>query len=184
MSRLGLCLDPDLPQSAGIVAKAMRAIDPGSGKNPRDVAVRAGKQRALFAQMTRFMKQGIPSEAVYPGFGPRSQEPGESQVAVPVPKRAIDRLVQKIVRGLTYLESGKFIEPTHVIESHVMHEESAAEIREQFRRFGKTYERKPGLLVERCVTPEDGISSIYRIEIWGQFRVYASVTQNHSNAVA
>lgn len=105
-------------------------------------------------------------------------------MAIPVPARAIYRLVEKIVRGLTYLEDSRFIEETHVIKSHIMHEESAAFFYEQFKKFGKKYERKPGLTIERCVAPEDGVSSIYRIEIWGRFRVYASVAQRSRSAVA
>ena len=105
-------------------------------------------------------------------------------MAIPVPKKAIDRLVEKIVRGLTFLEDKAFIESTHAIESHVMHEESASDFRAMISRFGTVYERPPGLLVGRSVTPEDGVSSIYRIEIWGQFRIYASVVRKSQNAVA
>ena len=94
MNRLGLCLDPESPQSAGIVGKAMRAIDPRSGKTPRDTAARAGKQRALMAQMSHFAKRGIPQHAIYPGFGPKSDDADAPQAIVPVPKRAIDRLVE------------------------------------------------------------------------------------------
>jgi len=183
MNRIGLCLDPSSPQAAGIAAKAMRSVDPSSGKSPRDAAARAGKQRALMAQMSHFAERGIPRDSVFPGFGPE-EWPNEPLLAIPVPKRAIDRLVKKIVRGITYVEDGKFIEDTHVIEPQFMHEESAGFLHEQFTRFGKRFERKPGLVIERCVTPEDGVSSMYRIEIWGRLCVYASVTQRTRNAVA
>jgi hypothetical protein len=184
MSRIGLCLDPTSPASAGVTEKAMRSMDPRSGKTPRDSAARAGKQKSLMEQVAYLNKQGIPDHAVYPEFGRPQHLPAEEHVAIPVPKRAIDRLAEKIVRGLTYLDNGKFIDDSYLIESHVMREESASELREQFAKFGMRYDRRPGLVVDRCVTPEDGISSMYRIEIWGQFRVYASVVQKSRRASA
>src|SRR5688572_4111000 len=115
MSRVGLCLDPISPQGAGISAKAARSMDPTSGKTPRDAAARAGKQRDLMLQMSQFARRAIPRESVFPGFGPE-EWPNEPLLAIPVPKRPIDRLVEKIVRGITYVEDGAFIEDTHVIE--------------------------------------------------------------------
>lgn len=177
MSRIGLCLDPTSRAGAGVTLRAMRSMDPRSGKNARDAGARAGKQKSLMEQVALLSKQDIPEHSIYPGFGRPQDQPRQEQVAIPVPKRAIDRLTDKIVRGLTYLEDGRFIEDTHVIECGPLHETSASELRETFAKFGKLYERKPGLSVDRCVTPEDGVSSMYRIEIWGQFRVYAFVVQ-------
>jgi hypothetical protein len=137
----------------------------------------------LMAQMSDLVRRGIPRESVFPGFGPE-EWPDEPHLVIPVPKRAIDRLVEKIVRGITYVEDGALIEDTHVIEPRYMHEDSAGLLHEQFARFGKRFERKPGLVIERCVSPEDGVSSMYRIEIWGRLRVYAFVTQRMRNAVS
>jgi hypothetical protein len=183
MSLVGLCLDPGSSQGAGIGAKAWRSMDPSSGKNPRDAASRAKKQRTLLAQMRELAERGVPRESIFPGFGPDAW-PGEPCSAIPVPKRAIDRLVEKIVRGITYVEDGNFIEDSHIIEPQYMHEDSASFLREQFKKSGKRFERKPGLVIDRCVAPEDGVSSIYRIEIWGRLCVYAFVTQRTRNAVA
>jgi hypothetical protein len=127
-------------------------------------------------QMIDISRRGIPRESVFPGFGPEDW-PAEPLTAIPVPKRAIDRLVKKIVRGITYVEERAFIEDSHVIEPRYIPEGSAGFLHEQIARFGKRFERKPGLVVDRCVTPEDGVSSLYRIEIWGRLRVYAFVTQ-------
>jgi hypothetical protein len=181
MGRVGLCLDPSSPQGAGISAKAVRSMDPSAGRNARDVAARAGKQRELMTQMSYLAQRGIPRESVFPGFGPE-EWPGEPLTVIPVPKRAIDRLVEKIVRGITYLEEGAFIEETHVIEPQYMQEESARFLHEQFVKFGKRFERKPGLVIDRCATPEDSVSSIFRIEIWGRLRVYAFVSQRSQKA--
>jgi hypothetical protein len=156
-------------------------MDPSAGRNARDVAARAGKQRELMTQMSYLAQRGIPRESVFPGFGPE-EWPGEPLTVIPVPKRAIDRLVEKIVRGITYLEEGAFIEETHVIEPQYMQEESARFLNEQFVKFGKRFERKPGLVIDRCATPEDSVSSIFRIEIWGRLRVYAFVSQRSRKA--
>ncbi len=177
MLRIGLCLDPESTDSAGVVPRALRAIDPAAGRNERDTAVRTGKRRRLLAQTESILSRGMPRESIYPGFGPVPGLATNEHIPVALPKRSIEQIVEKIVRGLTYIEDRKFIEPTHVIESHVLREDAACDIRQMLSQFGKSYVREPGLRVERAVTPDDGVSSFYRIEIWGRFVVYASVVQ-------
>jgi hypothetical protein len=37
------------------------------------------------------------------------------------------------------------------------------------------YAREPGALVRRFVTPQDGVSSVFEIEFWQQFKTYAFI---------
>jgi len=48
-------------------------------------------------------------------------------------------------------------------------------VREAIDKFGTTYAREPGVAVRRAVAPEDGMSSMFEIEFWGQFKTYAFV---------
>jgi hypothetical protein len=179
--RLGLTIEPEDRDTATFNAKALRALTPSAASGARDAAARDAKRRNIFEQMASVTARGVPREAVYPGFGPK---PGADMVALPVPRRAIVALTEKIVRGITYLQDGRFIEAPYKIDFYPLTEEQASRIKQALARFGQVYERGPALTVERAVTSDDGISSVYRIEIWSRLRSYAFVSDPNSTAAA
>jgi hypothetical protein len=74
-----------------------------------------------------------------------------------------------------HIEDSKLIQPPFEIEHVAVHEGQAQPIRDLIDHFGKTYSRPPGLIVRRAVVPEDGLSSLFEITFWGQFKTYATV---------
>ena len=179
--RIGLCLDPNHPDTGPIVAKALRALNAGSASNPKDAAARNAKLLKITKQAQMVAAMKIPSESVYPSFGPTSAD-GKARTGLLVPKRAIDALAKKLVRGVTYLQDGRFIEPPYEVVCYVPTEEGVAEIfgppAEQF----SSHDRRPALVVHRSVR-EDGMSAIYRIEIWSRLRICATVLDPAHDAV-
>jgi hypothetical protein len=171
--RVGLCLDPDDPASQSIVETAMRAVRPSAATSDRDRKARAAKQQSILAEIMQ--GADIPREATYPGMGEKWSRPLEEQVAVPIPVEYVQRMTEKIARGLFYIQDGKLVEPPFQIEHFAVHEDSARPVRDVINRFGKTYARPPGLIVRRAVVPSDGTSSLFEITFWGQFKAYASV---------
>jgi hypothetical protein len=176
--RFGLCVPPNQQANIGIVDKVLRALDPATGRTPRDASARASKRVRILQQT--ISGSDIPRQAIYPGFGPQSTQAESEQVAVPVSAQGLKQLTEKVVRGLTYLEENKFIERTHEIENFVVTEEGASEFRAALDRFGTIHERLPGLRIRRAVIPEDRMSGIFEIEIWGQLKLYATVTPKKS----
>lgn len=172
--RFGLCVPPDQPGNMGIVDKVLRALDSDAGRTPRDARARASKRARILKQT--ITGANIPRQAIYPGFGPQPTRPESEQVAVSVSARGLKQLTEKLVRGLTYLLEEKFIETTHEIEHFVVTDEGASEFRAVLDRFGTFHERPPGLRIRRAVIPEDRVSGIFEIEIWGQLKLYATVT--------
>jgi hypothetical protein len=124
------------------------------------------------------MGDAIPQTGVYLGLGKRTAGPLEEDVAVLVPTESFHRITEKIVRGIFYLEDGKFIEPPYKIEFFALDPSVAGSIRTVIDRFGTEYAREPGIVVRRAVAPEDGISSIFEIEFWHQFKTHAFVTRD------
>ena len=109
--KIGLCLDPNDPASASIVQKALRSVRPTAARNPRDARHRLGSGQRILAQALQ--GDQIPDHGVFPGLGERWTEiPGE-RAAILIPKRSFERITEKIVRGIYYLEDGIFIEPAH-----------------------------------------------------------------------
>jgi hypothetical protein len=173
LQRVGLCLDPDDPASGSIVESVLRGVRPSSASSDRDRKARAAKRRGILADLMQ--GADIPREATYPGMGERWNRPMDEQVAMTIPVEYVQRITEKIVRGLFYIEDTKFIEPPYKIEHLAVHEGPAQPIRELLDRFGKTYARPPCLTIRRAVVPEDGLSSLFEIIFWGQFKSYAIV---------
>jgi hypothetical protein len=170
---LSFCVDPKRVESQGVYKRLLRAFDPRHAKNEKDRRVRERKrQRALNSILHA---DEIPSEGIYPGLGERWNRPKSEQIAVTIPKRYIDRLGTKIVRGIAFLKDGCFIEEGYEIEHYAVEVSRAEMFEDAIARFGHSLSRGPGIVVDRAVTQEDGISSIYKITIWGEFVIYVSV---------
>jgi hypothetical protein len=174
MLKVGLCLDPYDPASASIVQKALRSLKPAEARSPRDAEHRRRKRQKILAGALKGDR--IPDHGHYPRLEDRWKDiPGE-RVAILIPKEYFDRMTEKIVRGIFYLEEKKFIEPPHKIEFFALMDEDAGFIEQMLDRFGSVYAREPGIIVRRAVAPDDGISSLFAMEFWKQFKTYASVT--------
>jgi hypothetical protein len=171
--RLALCVDPHAPETAGIVQKALRSMKPEFAKGERDRAARAARAARLHNELLDGPE--IPRSAVYPGLGERWGRPPTQGLGVPVPARSIRRLTEKIVRGVFFLEDDRFIEVSHSINFYALTEEGAAPIKELLDRFGREYAREPGIVVRRAVTEDDPMGALFEIDVWGQFKTYASV---------
>lgn len=173
--KIGLCLDPDHHASAGIVQKALRSVKPSAARNLRDARHRLGRGRRILAQSLQ--GDQIPDHGTFPGLGDRWAEiPGE-RTAILIPKHAFERITEKIVRGIYYIEDGIFIERSYNIGFFVLSEEGPTPWKDALDRWGTVYSREPGIFVRRAVEVEDGISSLFEITFWKQFKTYASVSK-------
>ncbi len=170
---LSLCVEPDTIEFKGVYQRLLRAFDPSQGRNDKDRKIRARKRERILKEMLR--GDQIPSEGIYPGLGERWNRPRTQQRALLVPAKHIERLGMKIVRGLAYLEDGKLIGNDFEIEHHPIVESGSKLFEEALAKFGQRLSRGPGIVVSRAVTNEDGVSSIYKIVIWGEFVLYLTV---------
>lgn len=133
--KVGLCLDPYDPASKSIVEKSLRSLKPTAARNPRDAQHRLGKGKRILAQALQGDK--IPDQGVFPGLGDRWADiPGE-RTAILIPKRSFERITEKIVRGIFYIEDGIFIEPPYTINFYALAEEGNSVLRQGLARWGK-----------------------------------------------
>jgi hypothetical protein len=175
LGRVALCLDPESPASRSIVERALRATKPEMARNDRDRRARASRRKRILDDILQGAE--IPDHGVYPGLGEKWGRPTAEQVAITVPVEYFRRLTDKIVRGIFYIQDQIFIEPPYEIEFFALAAAGAEPMCEALDRFGTIFAREPGIVVHRAVAPEDGISSLFEIEFWGQFKMYASVTR-------
>ena len=92
-----------------------------------------------------------------------------------LPKASGESQKEKIVRGRTYIEGGRYIEPPHRVHFFALDDEGARPVRELVEIAGTTFAREPGIVVRRAVSPEDGVSALYELEFWKQFKTHAAV---------
>lgn len=175
MIRLGMCLDPEKAEASGIAEKALRAMSPRFAKNPKDALARQRARDKFLAGM-KAASQALRA-TIYPGFATRIPADEES-VAVPIPAKGLQKLTEKICRGIFYLEDATFIEPPYNVVHHVVSEYDAAPLIGMLGQFGKVYAREPGLTVCRAVPNDNPHAALFAIEIWGQFTMYASVSDD------
>jgi len=154
-SRLALALDPSAPAAQGVVASVHRAIDPDRGRNERDRDARAGRRSQLMREI--FPGDQVPSYAVLPGLGPAEGEPIDTQFATLVSDSDLTALVEKLVRGLTYLQLGSLIEPTYEIVKEILAPENSWILGNPLNRFGETIDRRPGILARVARAHDDPI---------------------------
>jgi hypothetical protein len=118
----------------------------------------------------------VPEQSIYPGFDHRRFAVGETTAGVRIPKRSLERLTQKICRGIFWIADRKFVEPPYRISFYAMHEAAATPIVELLREFGREYARGPGLTVWRASANDHAWESMFSIEVWGQLKMYAYVS--------
>jgi|SRR5579859_4823357 len=178
LTRLGLCLDPHAADTASIAKKALRSLKPEHGKSGRDRDARTARAKRLGSQFLDGPR--IPRSAVYPGFGERWGRPATEGLGVPIPVDSLRRFTEKIVRGIYYLEDGKFIEPPQTIQFYALTEEGAEPVKTLLVRHGKECAREPGIVVRRAVPDDDLTIEVFEITIWQQFKMYATASQPDS----
>lgn len=174
--RVALCLDPNDPASRSIVKKALRAIKPEYGKNPSDKRGREALAKRVSAELLE--GENIPNQGIYPALGERWDRHPDSAIALKIPAEYFRRITEKIVRGITYLDTKRYIEPPHRVHFFALDENGAKPLLELIEQAGTTLAREPGIVVRKVVAPEDGISALYEIEFWKQFKMHATVVDD------
>jgi hypothetical protein len=172
----GLCLDPNNPASRSIVEATMRSIDATRGRDPKDAERRLMRARRLMGQTLPGTQ--IQAENVYPRMAPLENVPPEDRVGIKIPADYFPRMAHKIVRGMFFIHEGKFIEPPYVIDFYPPDEANVILFEQLLNEFGATYDRGPGLEVQRAITVDEELSSIFKITFWEQFVMLASITRD------
>lgn len=94
-----------------------------------------------------------------------------------MPAKYLEKLAEKIVKGLAFINDNRLLDIQTEIEHLVVNEEGAQVIEKVLDKFGEEYSKGPGVNVIRAITPDDGVSALYKITIWGELVMYVSVTK-------
>jgi hypothetical protein len=157
-------------------------MKPRAGRDERDRELRHARGKRILAETLQ--GTAIPQGATVPGMGERWGRPVEQQVAVLLPAQSLRLVIEKIVRGIFYVQDGVFIERPYKIDYYLLPEDTApaAIWSATLDAYGVVYSRPPGLVVRRA-EGEDKRSSMFEITFWQQFKTYATVTRKEKRAV-
>ena len=174
ISQIGLTLDPKVRATAGIPQKVLRSLKAEFARNELDALARTANAMRVTGSIYR---GPFSPENVYPTAGTEVARIGSDPVPFLISADLFEKVTKKIVRGITYLETGRFIEPPlRVLFFPDGPKMKNSNFVQMIRQYGKTLERAPGIRIDYVRTPEDGISGLFEIVFWGgQITTYASV---------
>ncbi|MBL1141335.1 MAG: hypothetical protein HND53_04805 [Proteobacteria bacterium] len=175
--KLSFCVDPNIDGSSGIYEKALRSINPKYGKNNKDKKARQNKQNRILQDMHYF--EELPKDGIFPGFERNHiiGLDGNLPPAIQLPARDLKRLTKKIVKGISFVSNELYIDDVYDIEMHVLNDLGAQPFIDIINKHGEVLDKGPGIIIRRAISHEDPICGVYAIEIWEQFKIYASVTR-------
>lgn len=171
--KLGLCIDPKDAKSSGIAEKVLRSLDPQYAKTEKDRRVRQGKREKVKRGLVNFGK--LPLHGILPNFGPKEHKPNSRYLGVLVPEEQLFALAKKLIRGLYYIIDNSYIEKTHKFDIFFVNDSDAHIAKDPIEKFGKYYDRGPGILIGLAETKDDSGSSLFLVEIWGKLKIYGTV---------
>jgi hypothetical protein len=165
-------LDPKDPACAGIVDRALRAVDPKQGRDPKDAHQRLMLRKRLANRVRRFRTP--PAEGIFPNFGAQGPE-RDAYYGLPFEADRMRKLIAKIVRGVVYMEHELLIDDGYEFTISFMENEAAAPIVDMAQKGGGVIHREPGISITRAYLPADTRVGVFAIEIWRRCRAYAVV---------
>ena len=162
--RLGLCVDPVEQASLGVTDKVLRSIKPEFAKSPRDATARRRKLEKIIKQLK--IVRRLPQAGVLPNFGLIPGLDYPAIVEIPIDSEALERLGQKIIRGMTFIATGQLIDESYSINLYFLEDEKGRDFVATVQAHGATTKSGPGIKVSYAFTDEGGAASLWYIEIW------------------
>ena len=107
--RLGLGVDPDCIEASGISMKALRSLGVGVELSAAEKPHRYKQRAKILSEMKPFLeiKGKFP---LVPGTKPHKGFPEDVQYTITVPGRMLEKLAEKIVRGLEFKLGHRYVE--------------------------------------------------------------------------
>ena len=179
--RFGLCVDPNELKSLGISTRALRSINPKFGRNEKDRDMR--KKRLEKIQRETFPASQFRNDSYFPNFGPTNNLNLEDQIGIMISDTELRKMAEKLIRGITYIISKSFIKSDHIINIFFLDDPDAKEIEAIITKFGADHYNGPGIKIGRAVVDKDPLSGVFKIEIWGRFKMYGIVEPNRNDTI-
>ena len=177
LERLAFGLSPDDAKSLGISEKVRNSLNPKRAKSKRDRDIRKKKRNRLLKDM--FPAQAANKRNLLPGLDSQYGYPLKMLSALPIPSKELKELGEKFVRGIYYVVKNECIQDDYKIKIVFAHPENTQMLEDLIDEHGARFHSGPGINIGIAITPEDDVSSMYKIEIWGRLNYYAFVEKDY-----
>lgn len=172
LGRLALCLDPNDPNLAGIIAKARRSMDPRSATTAREFKHRFNRREAIRNSIIDISSKSDPG--LLPYFIPNFD--AGSRTGIEIPVQSLDGLVQKWVRGIHPSEVGRIIPSGYEVSVIHADEELRRRAFSGVIEHAKIIQKGPGVEVKIFYAEEpEEFMTLYAFNIWSALKCSASV---------
>lgn len=167
LTYLGLCIDSNAPECAGIADKVVRSMDPSYAKNERDRRFREAKLNRIVGRLKPLSgaRKGHPLIAL-------SSAPSEPLVEIAV--KLIEEFGEKFIRGITYA-----IDKSYIEEDYEITVAYSIMPMDEFDRFAgqhcALHDRGPGIVFYMGRPDSDPKAKLYLVRIFGTFVLRAIV---------
>jgi hypothetical protein len=172
-NELALCLDPTTPSTQEIVQKALSSFDPKMGRDQIDRKIRQKRLEKLIGKVTlvdKVPKNVLPNFGLIPGLSYPNGFP-----VLHVRQEDVYTLVNKIVRGLTYISNGVHIDENHRIDFYSVQMDVLRKMLMPIKNDLQIFDHRPGIYVAMGTIVGESINRIFFIEIWEKLNLQAFV---------
>ncbi len=171
--RLGMCTDHNQPPALGINERALRSIRPEFAKNEREREIRQRKRDKIKSEI--IWTDSLPGIGLLPTLTPIPGSPGHLRGTIGIPDKGLKRLGHKLVRGMTFVLESAYIDKRYRISVIIARPQDVLSYEQLVCAHGETISRGPGLIIRRAKANDDPLASLFMIDIWGTYRIYAAV---------
>lgn len=159
------------PTSA-IRQRVLRSFNANAASSEHDRKVRAGRAQKVLKSI--FRSDGR-IEGVFPGFGYHHEWKPEEQYCIPVPADGLNRLGQKIIRGIEYKIEKRYVDKSFELAVYFCHEnKEVSGVSNLIRQNGQHHVIAPGFEFYR-MAPFNKKFCLYEIRIWNKLVIYGSL---------
>jgi len=175
--RLGLCLDSDAQESLGIPESVLRSLNAKDGKNEKDIKIRGEKKRKIINEINDYQPDQL--ENILPNFGTMEGVVYSELKQIEVKPESLFKLSEKIIRGMIFKTTKKFIESDYQISTYICDDNEIPDFIVFMNSYGTTYHRDQAFIFKKAIVNASDFEGLYSIEIWGRLKLYASVLPNN-----
>ena len=162
--KLAACVDNQALESLGVGNKLLRTLDPSRGRDAKDTSIREKKALSFLASRHEPSPE-TPTACVTP-------HPSGKVVSVSVPD--LDRLGEKIMRGLVFIYLGKLVTSNYQVCSNGLPGVYPG-FDSRALSAGERLERGPGIEVHWARTAEDPVCGLFVIKIFGRYFIRGGI---------
>jgi hypothetical protein len=170
---MGICVDPTKEEASGISKAALEAFGIGvPDLNPDEKAQRHALLKRVFLRSTTFPE--ICGASLFPNFGLHAGVSAAGQRVVTIHDDDLRLASGKILKGCEYkLNHGAYIDDPRRLEIYFIDDNNVTSDLAALFGSVKPIGLGPGFEVRRIAFPGEGV--LYRVSIWGTFKIYADI---------